>query len=218
MIRTFAAVLGTTVLAFPALAGGLGDFTSPVVAAPAPAEPLSYGRDWTGGYVGAQVGYGGLDLDGEVIGDDDGDAELEDLDPDFEGDGFTYGLRAGYDYDFGSAVLGGFLQYDGTNIDLDDSDAGIESIGRAGMRLGYDAGNTLPYIAAGYAEAETDDFGNSAGWFAGAGVETFVTDNITVGGEILYHQFDDFDGELGDAGAEFEADATTVGLNLNYRF
>ena len=220
MITRILAGLGATLVAVPALAGGLSDYSAPVVAAPmAPAEPLSYGRDWTGGYVGAQVGYGGLDLDGDVIGDDDGDAELDDIiNPNFEGDGFTYGLRAGYDYDFGKAVVGGLLQYDGANIELDDSDGELNRIGRAGLRLGYDAGNTLPYVAAGYAYADTDDYGSSNGWFAGLGVETYVAENITVGGEVLYHQFDDFGGDLGNADADYEADATTVGLNLNYRF
>ena len=220
MIKTIAAGLGATLLAVPAVAGGLSDYSAPVVAAPmAPAEPLSYGRDWTGGYVGAQIGYGGLDLDGDLIGDNDDDVELGDItDLNFEGNGPTFGLRSGYDYDFGSVVAGGFLQYDGANIDIDDTDSSINRLGRAGVRLGYDAGNTLPYVAAGYAHAETDDYGDSDGWFAGAGVETFVTDNVTVGGEVFYHRFEDFDGDLGNAGVNFDADATTVGINVNYRF
>lgn len=219
MIRTIAATLGATLLAVPAIAGGLGDFTAPVVAAPAPAAPLSFGRDWTGGYVGAQIGYGGLDLDGDILGDNDDEAELGDLaDLNFEGSGATYGLRSGYDYDLGSAVVGGFLQYDGASIDIDDTDAEIDRIGRAGVRVGYDAGNVLPYLAAGYAYADTDDYGDSNGWFAGAGVEAFVTDNVSVGGEVFYHDFDDFDAEVGGTGIDFDTSATTVGLNVNYRF
>ena len=220
MIRTIAATFGATLLAAPAVAGGLGDFTAPVVAAPAPAEPLAFGRDWTGGYVGAQIGYGGLNVDGTEGIDfgDIGDPDDEDDDDDvieLEGSGFTYGLRSGYDIDFGRAVAGGFITYDGANIDTDEDATGVEaeidSIGRAGLRLGYDAGNVLPYLAGGYAYVDTDNIGSSDGYFAGVGVESYVTENVSVGGEVLYHNFEGFDNGL-------EADLTTANAFVNFRF
>ena len=220
MIRTIAATFGATLLAVPAVAGGLGDFTAPVVAAPAPAEPLAFGRDWTGGYVGAQIGYGGLNVDGTEGIDfgDIGDPDDEDADDDvieLEGSGFTYGLRSGYDIDFGRAVAGGFLTYDGASIDTDEDDTGVEAeideIARAGLRLGYDAGNVLPYLAGGYAYVDTDNIGSSDGYFAGVGVESYVTENVSVGGEILYHNFEGFDNGL-------EADLTTANAFVNFRF
>ena len=219
MMKSLVAGLGAALVAVPAMAGGLSDYAAPVVAAPmAPAQPLSYGRDWTGGYVGAQIGYGGLNADGTDVlegVDTNGDGEDDELDLDIEGDGFTYGLRSGYDYDFGRAVLGGLIAFDGASIDTDGDDSGtdaeIDRIARAGLRLGYDAGNTLPYLTAGYAYADTNDIGSSDGYFAGLGAETFLTDNVTVGAEVLYHNFEGFDND-------FEADVTTVGLNVNYRF
>ena len=220
MIRTIAATFGATLLAVPAVAGGLGDFTAPVVAAPAPAEPLAFGRDWTGGYVGAQIGYGGLNVDGTEgidfgdIGEDDDDDDDDDI-IELEGSGFTYGLRSGYDFDFGNAVAGGFLTYDGANIDTDADETGVDAeideIARAGLRLGYDAGNVMPYLAGGYAYVDTDNIGSSDGYFAGVGVESYVTENVSVGGEVLYHNFEGFDNG-------FEADLTTANAFVNFRF
>ena len=55
------------------------------------------------------------------------------------------------------------------------------------------------------------------GWYAGAGVDYAVTDRITVGGQVLYHDFDvdRFDG------AEVEginSNLTTVGVRASFRF
>ena len=221
MLKYTAASVAALMLAAPAVAGGLGDFSAPIVAAPAPAEPLAFGRDWTGGYVGAQIGYGGLNVDGTQgidfsdIGDDDDDEDLDDEVLELEGSGFTYGLRSGYDIDFGSAVAGGFITYDGANIDTDVDDTGvaaeIDSLARAGIRLGYDAGNVLPYLAGGYAYVDTDNIGSSDGYFAGVGVESYVTETVSVGGEVLYHNFEGFDNGL-------EADLTTANAFVNFRF
>ena len=220
MIKQTAVSLAAVMLAAPALAGGLGDFAAPVVAAPAPAEPLAFGRDWTGGYVGAGIGYGGLNVDGTEgidfgdIGEDDDD-DLDDEIVELEGSGFTYGLRSGYDVDFGNAVAGGFITYDGANIDTDADDTGfdaqIDELARAGVRLGYDAGNVLPYLAGGYAYADTDNIGSSDGYFAGLGVESYVTESVSVGGEVMYHNFEGFDNG-------FEADLTTANAFVNFRF
>ncbi|OWU71304.1 hypothetical protein ATO2_03385 [Roseovarius sp. 22II1-1F6A] len=186
--------LGTTVLATPVLAGNL----QPVVVEPAPAAPAIIAPvtgDWTGGYVGGQLGYGDLNSD---------DFDDEDT------DGGIYGLQAGYDYDFGQFVLGGELAVDGTSIET-DSGAEIDSITRLGARAGADLGQTLVYGALGAAQASTD-FGTDTGYYFGGGVEYMVTDSVSVGGEVLSHRFDDFD----DTGADF--DATTAAAKVNFRF
>ncbi|MDA0924279.1 MAG: porin family protein, partial [Proteobacteria bacterium] len=54
--------------------------------------------------------------------------------------------------------------------------------------------------------------GDSDGWFAGLGYEMLVTDMISVGAELLYHEFDSFD-LVGLA-----ADATTAAVSVNFRF
>lgn len=189
-------------ISLPALAGNPAPVPVDPVPAPvfdaAPAAPI---YDWSGFFVGAQIGYGDLEAD-------TGAATLDD-------DGALYGLRAGYDYDFGPALVGGVLQYDASNLELDDGADGIEldSVLRLGARVGFDSGRNLYYLTGGYANADTDAIGDSDGYFAGVGYEVFLTDRVTLGAEALYHEFDDFD----DA-PTVDADATTVGLNVNYRF
>ena len=199
-----------TAFAVPALAGSLAEPTPEPVIQPAPVMAAPAGTDWTGPYVGAQVGWGMVDAEDDASG-----AELE-------GDGAIGGLTAGYRYDFGRFVLGGEAQYDWANIDLDElngqdvDDLGsLDSVGRLKAVAGYDAGRTLIYGSAGWARASAEidgeDFDDN-GWVVGAGVDYLWTDRITVGGEIQYHEFDDFD----DTGVD--VDATTVQAKMSFRF
>ena len=205
-MKRFAA---TALIAAPiALAGGLaqaGGLAEPVIApAPTPVAvapaPVAVGRDWTGFYAGGSLGYGTIDSDG--------------IDGDFEGT--TFGGHVGYNYDFGSIVVGGELEYMGTNdFTLDGGDLELDSVARAKARVGYDAGAFLPYVTAGWAQA-TVDAGEAGtleddGYFYGVGVDYAVTDAITVGGEYLRHDFEEFDG-----GSDIEAD--TFGLRVSYNF
>jgi opacity protein-like surface antigen len=192
-----AAPLG--VAASGALAGGLSE----PVAAPAPVivpvAPAS--TDWTGFYAGAQLGYGRVDSD-----DFDDDA-----------DGALYGVHGGYLYDFGSFVVGAEVDYDGTSITGESAgdDADFDSVARAKVRLGYNAGSWLPYVTAGIAQATTsgdldaDDTGN----FAGLGIEYKRDASWRLGWEVLHHQFEDFDGNDG-----LDIDATTATLRVSYVF
>lgn len=184
-------------LAAPVMAGG---YAEPVVEAPVAAPvvaPVAPDGDWTGGYVGAEVGYG--------------DASYGAAD----GNGVTYGLRAGYDMDFGRWVLGGGLDWDKTDIDLGSGGDTLDSIGRLGLRAGYDMGRTLVYARGGVAQADADIAGvshNDTGWFAGLGAEYAVNDRWTLGGEVLSNQFDDFD----NTGTDLEA--TTAAVTVGFRF
>lgn len=182
-----AVLLGTTAYA--------GTLDEPVVEQPV-FEPLAVAPsgDWTGFYAGVQLGYGDIDGDADLDGDD----------------GFA-GLHAGYDYDFGTFVLGGEIDYDATNIDLNDGAAEVDSVARLKLRAGYDLGNTLIYATAGLAEADTS-VGDETGEFVGIGVNYRVSDRYTVGAELLEHRFDD----IGGTGAD--VDATTFTVRGSYRF
>ncbi len=182
-------------------AGGLSEpvvAPTPVpVAAPA---PIPTGRDWTGFYAGGSLGYGDVDVDG--------------VDGDFEG--LTFGGHAGYNYDLGSIVVGGELEAMGTNdFTLDGGDLELDTVLRAKVRAGYDAGAYLPYVTAGWAQATVD--GGAAGeleddgYFYGVGLDYALSDAFTVGGEYLRHEFEDFDG-----GGDIQAD--TVALRVSYNF
>ncbi|SNR73668.1 outer membrane protein [Puniceibacterium sediminis] len=196
MTRTLAlttALLGT--LAMPAFAGSPeAGYVEPAPMAPAPVAVVAT-QDWTGFSLGAQAGYGSFNSENPE--DDDAAG--------------TFGVKTGYDYDMGSYVVGGGLQYDKTDIDL--GGANVDGVLRAGGRIGADMGKTLPYFAAGYAKAFTDNdtIGDSNGYYAGLGIEHMLTTNVSLGGEVLYNKFDKFD-------TDFEADATTANVSLNYRF
>ncbi|MEM8538794.1 MAG: outer membrane beta-barrel protein, partial [Pseudomonadota bacterium] len=154
----FAAPLA--ILATTAGAGGLSEPVAPPPPAPAPIvpAPVAPGVDWTGFYAGGQLGYGRLDS-----------SSIEDSD---DPDGALYGVHAGYNYDFGNLVLGGEVDYDLTNIEVDTPSSDVDSVARAKVKLGYDAGLLLPYATAGVARVETTDDldGDTDGSFFGLGV------------------------------------------------
>lgn len=184
-----------------ATAGGLAEpvaTPAPVTVAPA---PVMMSNDWTGFYVGGQVGYGQLDSD-DILDEDDPS-------------GAIYGLHAGYNYDFGRFVLGGELDIDGTNIEIEDPASEVDSIARAKVKLGYDAGQFMPYVTAGAARVTTSGVldGETDGTFAGLGLSYMASDTLIVGGEVLQHQFDDFTDIDGT-----DVDASTLTLRVSYKF
>lgn len=192
------ALFGATfggLLAAPAFAGGL---TEPVVE-PAPVAPViqaAPSNDWTGGYVGAQLGY----ADGSYAGSSDNNV--------------SYGVRGGYDWDLGNWVAGVGLDYDKTDIDLGGG-SNIDSITRLKGRVGADLGRTLVYATAGGAHAKADIAGvghSDNGWFGGIGAEYAINDQWTVGGEVLQNEFSDFDNTGRRLGA------TTASVNVGFRF
>lgn len=190
-------------LAAPAFAGGPVEIApEPMVAAPAPVV-VAQSADWGGFYAGAQLGYG-------------------DISSDVDGDGALGGVHAGYRHDFGRMVLGGELDYDFSNIDLsaDDGlggtiDGELDSVARIKLMAGADLGRSLLYVTAGKAYADVSlggtDYSDN-GNFYGIGMDYAVTDTWTVGGEILKHEFDDFDDQ------NIDVDATTVKAKVSYNF
>lgn len=219
--RTRALVAGAVLaaVAAPAFAAGFAPVvTETPVAAPAPASVVvapqaAPSGDWTGFYLGGQLSYGqlGYELD-------DGDAGEADF------TGPQGGLHAGYLRDFGRIVAGAELAHDWTDFEIDDEDeatfdagADLETVTRAGVRVGYDAGRVLPYATAGYANASFSEElagtgeDSADGYYFGGGVEYAVTDRLSLGGEVLRHEFD-LDVEDLDTGL------TTVGLRASYRF
>ncbi|QFT79899.1 hypothetical protein FIU89_04685 [Roseovarius sp. THAF27] len=190
-----------TALALGAAPAFAGNTTPPLedntVAAPAPVAPVptNVGPDWTGFYGGAQLGYG--DVDSNVGGSDDG---------------VIGGVTAGYDYDFGTFVLGGGLDYDFADIGVANNAATVENVFRAKARGGYKLGDGLLYATGGYAQADTDTLGSDDGYFVGAGYEHMITQNFSMGGELLYHEFDDYNSTAVDV------EATTLQVRGTFRF
>jgi hypothetical protein len=167
------------------------------IASPAPVyAPVPVGVDWSGFYVGGQLGYGWLDGGADVSA----------------GDGFLGGLNAGYRWDFGQWVAGGEIDYDWTDISLRSGGASysVDSIFRLKVSAGVERGRALVYGTGGWAQAEAD--GSADGLFGGLGVAYLWGDNSIVSGEWLYHDFDDLP-TSGDS-----AWGNTVTLRYAYRF
>lgn len=189
-------ISGAAMLSAPAFAGGLAE---PVPEAPVtgPVQVTMPSADWTGGHVGATLGYGRAS-NGTT-----------------SGNGATYGLQGGYDWDFGQWVVGAGLDWDKTNLDLGTGTDKINDIARLKLRVGADLGRTLVYATAGPARASADVGGTSVsdnGWFGGVGADYAINERWTVGGELLTNRFNNF------GGGSSNLDATTASLNVGLRF
>lgn len=183
----------------PALAGGM---TTPVE------EPMVYAElapviapsaDWSGGYVGAQLGYGDVNSNGAGL----------------DGNGAIGGVHAGYLMDFGQFVTGAELSYDTSNIDLGAAGDTLDSVARLKLIAGYDLGRTMIYGSAGVARASATLGGvgqSDNGYFVGLGADYALTDQWTFGGEVMAHRFNDF------AGTGVKLEATTIQAKIAYRF
>jgi outer membrane immunogenic protein len=209
------------------------------------APHTAVGPNWNGFYIGAGIGAGSVTHDTSVSvsdygipirssseGGDGGSFELFGLNG-VGGQGAFGTITIGYDRVIRPGwVLGVFADYDfGSSISTDVSLFGFgASIDQnytwaVGARLGFLANpGTLIYGTAGYTETEfdflglkTQDFG---GYFVGAGIETFLRDNVTLKLEYRYAQFDS-ENLLPDflpIGLDVEPTMHTARLVLSYKF
>lgn len=168
----------------------LAAFTT-LLAVPATAQSLD---DFTGFYAGAQLGYASVDTD---IG--------------LDGSDWIGGIIFGYDYDFGDWVIGAGFDYDWADVDIGGA-ATLEDVWRVKVRGGYNFDNSLIYATIGYADAGTDTLGSSDGWLGGIGYEYRIRSDLSIGAELLYHEFDNFNN------TGVDVDATTLQFRASYRF
>ena len=197
-MKSIAALFAAAIVAGPALAGGPTAVPAePVIEPPAPAiVPAS---DWSGFYAGAQLGYGDVDSNGAGL----------------DGNGFLGGIHGGYRWDFGQFVFGTELDYDATDISLAGGTSSLDDVTRVKLIGGADLGSSLLYATTGaaYATATIGPVARSDdGWFYGAGVTHAINDQWTIGGELLQHNFDNFDG------TGVDLDALTATARVSFRF
>jgi outer membrane immunogenic protein len=190
------------------------------------AVDVAPGFTWTGGYIGAQVGY--LWGDGEFSNQD---GDYADPAP----DGWLGGVYVGYNYQFTNNVVLGidadfawtgaddqptFFDAGGVPQGVDEIELGWE--GAARLRLGYAVDRFLPYIAGGVAFGQLETANQfeetNVGWTLGAGLEYAFTDNLIGRAEYRYTDFGDF--ETNNNGFIFGTDLTTndVRLGIAYKF
>ncbi|MBW7922338.1 MAG: porin family protein [Rubellimicrobium sp.] len=193
MFRPLLTACAALALAAPAFAGDLTvPVTEPALAAPV-AAPLPPATDWSGFYLGAQTGL--VDLDDAGTGYS----------------GPVYGAHLGYLRDFGSLVAGGELRYD--DISALRGVAGRVTVLTGELRLGYDMGRLLPYVAVGAARANNHDIGVSAtGPVYGLGADFALSDQWRLGAEATHS-------DLGyDDGTASSFTATNLGLSVSFSF
>lgn len=205
MFKTLALALATTALAGTAFAGSPATpVVEPVVTVPAPVQVKSF---WEGGYVGGQIGYtfGEFDLGGS-----------------FDDDSVIGGLTAGYLFDIGNGwYMGPEFQYDWADVTVTDPGTGntatFDEMARLKLIAGKEMGNGLLYASLGYAYADFNGVGtffngSANSYVVGLGYDWRVGENWTVGGEYMYHSFDD----VGSGGGD--VDFNTIHVKATYRF
>ena len=217
------------VLAAAALLLGSSNFA--MAADPAlPIEEIPTGFNWTGGYIGAQVGYAW------------GDSHYY-----YDPDGFFGGIYAGYNYQFTNNVVLGVdadLNFSGIDSRVGynwlgaqwDDHVGVSEVEYTGAlraRLGYAVDRWLPYIAGGLSIAKYEfsldhngtgdwDFQQEdtfVGWNIGAGVEYAFTDNVIVRAEYRFSDFGDY--SYSDAWADdgnIDLKTHDIRLGVAYKF
>lgn len=189
-----AALVASSAFAGSVFAGSLSEpVVEPVMMEPVPV--VNMGGEWTGFYTGLQLGYADADGPGAL-----------------DGDNGSYGFHAGYNYDFGRFVAGAELDYDKTDIDLNNGAATVDSVARAKIKGGYDFGDYLIYATGGYAQADTS-LGDEDGAFYGIGMTYRISESYSVGAELLEHRFSDIGGVSGN-----DLDATTFTVRGSLHF
>lgn len=216
----------------------LGSSSYALAADPAlPIEEIPTGFNWTGGYVGGQVGY--------AWGDSAYTNTLFDglgaVDP----DGFFGGIYAGYNYQFqNNVVLGIDADLNASGIDgtadyleggsqyndhVNTSDVKYSAAIRA--RLGYSVDRWLPYVAGGVSFARYNitlgepgdhvDFDmdkTMTGWNIGGGIEYAATDNIIVRAEYRYSDFGSWKFDDWANGGKVDLKTNDIRLGVAYKF
>ncbi|MEM7487785.1 MAG: outer membrane beta-barrel protein [Pseudomonadota bacterium] len=191
-MRSAAALAATVTILTAGAAAAQGVIPLDTSSAPPPVPTFTPTYDWNGFYLGGTVGF----ANGDVSGASDDDSVIG-------------GFRLGYDADLGNYVIGGRVDYEFTDIGIGDGE--VDGIFRVGARVGFDSGRDLFYGIGGYADTDTDDVGSGDGFFVGGGYETFLTEQITLGAEVLYHDLEGFGG-----GTDLEATTATVGVNFRF--
>jgi outer membrane immunogenic protein len=148
---------------------------------------------WSGFYIGVNAGAAFND-DVSIVGSDDTVA--------------IGGLHAGYNWHKANNLLLGI------EADVNFADD-IDYLATVRGRLGWTAGPTLFYATGGVAFAGLDtgfDDDSETGWVVGGGLEHKLRENVSVGVEGLYYNFDEV-GPFDD-----EVNFWTVRARLTYHF
>ena len=193
------------------------DLSMPVKAAPAPV--VAAASDWDGAYIGANVGYawGHSDHTTTTTGD-------------FDLTGGFIGGQVGYNFHLTDGIVLG-LQGDLAWANITGSQTGpsisdtIKWDGAVTGKLGYDAGDFMPYVLGGVAFANSDRTGiggtvneTHTGWTVGAGVEAKLADHLSGFVEYRYSDYGQatYTGLASTPVVDLTSSAVRAGLNYHF--
>ena len=188
--------------------------------------------NWSGAYVGAQLGYAWSDVDARDL-----DASVPNTDRyGYDVDGVIGGGYLGFNWQTQGVVLG--LEADVEYTDLSDSGRGrnfgglhrtdVDWMGSVRGRLGFVADRALFYVTGGWAFADVDTR-NSAlgisysdirhGWTLGAGTEYAFSDNLIGRLEYRYSDFGDDSRRIGNGDRDVsDLDMHALRAGLAFKF
>lgn len=190
--------------------------------------PFNPRFNWTGGYLGAQLGYGWAETDASST---PGPQTYG-----YDNDGAVGGLHAGFNLQNQTFVYG--VEADIDFADLDGSGVGslggvthqteINWIGSLRARLGFAADRTLFYVTGGWAFGEVDvslagtSVGSDSevrhGWVLGGGVEQAVTNNVTARLEYRYVDLGDENFSTGLATESSDVTVQSLRAGISWKF
>ncbi len=194
--------------------------------------------NWTGVYIGAQLGYAWSDVDA-----DSGPFGSFNQSYGYNVDGFIGGGHLGYNWQSQGIVFG--LEADVEYTDLEDGGIGtagfghrtdVNWMGSMRARLGLPMDRALLYVTGGWAFADVDvtkssppgaaPFGSYGsirnGWTLGVGAEYAFTENLTARLEYRYTDFGSDSGSSRPAAANWQDDsdltmhALRAGMSLKF--
>lgn len=218
MNKLAASLIALAAISSPTLAEEYGVYNNQL--------PFPTTVDWNGFYVGITGGGGG--------GKSASQSNVTVIDI----SGGSLGLRAGFDMQMESLVVGGLATVQIANIygsgacglNVATCEATLDSIATLEARVGFAADKALAYIkggiAYGHGSADTDPFWldyyyGDFGWTIGAGMEVEVIDNVTVFAEYSYlgllpHTIPA--ATLQPASFVMNKNAHLINAGINYRF
>lgn len=184
-------------------------------------------RDWSGFYIGAHAGWLWANVDVDTDSDD------VDFDKSLNGDGFVGGGLVGANFQADCIVFGvegdiGWADANGNNhIDDLDTDLDIDTGTNAHIRarLGWSAGEFMPFIAGGASYFELDhdsDFENGTenqwGWNIGGGVDWAVSESFILRAEYIYSDFSSADFDILENKFDVDINSSTVRAAVIWNF
>lgn len=200
------------------------------------AEPATV-HDWSGVYIGGQIGYG--------FGRTDAAYNLPNTptirgSQNYDTDGFLGGIQLGYNYQINSTVLGVEADFSGADIKGhsdeinvgggDTYDTKVDWFGTLRARAGYAFDRTLIYGTGGLAFGSVEnqyldgplnssEKNTKVGWTIGAGMEQAITDHWSAKFEYQYVDLRDQTIDYGaNSNTTFDNTFNTVRIGMNYKF